>query len=57
MQTLIKQTSAYKLFQAETANEAHSHAYLIVMDDKRNLRDTMLTFAKALYGVDNPYTE
>lgn len=54
MQTLIKQTSAYKLFQAE---QAHSHAYLLVMDDKRNLRDTMLTFAKALYGVANPYEE
>lgn len=57
MQTLVKQTSAYKLFQAEIQTQAHSHAYLIVMDDKRNLRDTMLTFAKALYGVDNPYDE
>ena len=57
MQTLVKQTSAYKLFQAETATGSHSHAYLIVMDDKRNLRDTMLTFAKTLYGVDNPYEE
>ena len=57
MQTLIRQTNAFKTFQAEVANDAHSHAYLIVLDDARNLRDTLLTFAKALYGCDNPYEE
>ena len=57
MQTLIRQTNAFKTFQAEVANNAYSHAYLIVLDDARNLRETLLTFAKALYGCDNPYEE
>lgn len=57
MQTLIRKTSAYKLFQTEIANGSHSHAYLIVMDDARNLRDTLVTFAKTLYGCENPYEE
>ena len=57
MQTLIRQTNAFKTFQTEVANDAHSHAYLIVLDDARNLRETVLTFAKALYGCDNPYEE
>lgn len=56
MQTLIKNTPAYKLFQNETRSGKHAHAYLIVMDDARNLRQTLLTFAKVLYGCDNPYT-
>lgn len=56
MQTLIKTTNAYKLFQAEVSAETHSHAYLIVMDDARNLRETLLAFAKVLYGCDNPYS-
>ena len=56
MQTLIKTTNAYKLFQAEVSNGTHSHAYLIVMDDKRNLKNVLLSFAKVLYGCDNPYS-
>ena len=56
MQTLIKNTYAYKLFQAEVSAETYSHAYLIVMDDARNLKSTLLSFAKVLYGCDNPYS-
>ncbi len=56
MQTLVKKTNAYKLFQAEVQAKQFSHAYLIVMDDGRNLRSTLLSFAKVLYGCDNPYS-
>lgn len=56
MQTLIKNTTAYKLFQAEVSAGTYAHAYLVVMDDKRNLRETLLSFAKVLYGCDNPYS-
>jgi DNA polymerase-3 subunit delta' len=56
MQTLIKTTNAYKLFQAEVSKGTYSHAYLIVMDAKRNLKNVLLSFAKVLYGCDNPYS-
>ena len=54
MQTLIKNTRAYKLLKAETAKNRLAHAYLVLLDDGRNLRAALKTFAKILFGVDEP---
>ena len=54
MQTLIKNTRAYKLLKAETAKNRLAHAYLVLLDDSRNLRAALKTFAKILFGVDEP---
>lgn len=52
MQTLLKTTQAYKLLHAETRAERSSHAYLLLMDDKRNLRESCKAFAKLFFGCD-----
>ena len=57
MQTLIKNTQAYALLQAEAQKSRLSHAYLLLLDDKRNLRDALKTFAKVLFGCANPKTD
>ena len=54
MQTLIKNTRAYKLLKAETAKNRLAHAYLVLLDDSRNLRAALKTFAKILFGADEP---
>ena len=57
MQTLIKNTQAYRLLEAERNNNRFSHAYLLLMDDARNLRSALKTFAKLFFHCDNPQTE
>ncbi len=57
MQTLIKNTNAYTIFRSEVKKGKHAHAYLVVMDDARNLRKTLLSFAKVLYGCDEPCSQ
>ena len=57
MQTLIKNTQAYRLFKAERDQNRFSHAYLLLMDDSRNLRATLKTFAKLVFCCDEPTTE
>ena len=52
MQTLLKTTQAYKILHAETRAERSSHAYLLLMDDKRNLREACKAFAKLFFGCD-----
>lgn len=52
MQTLLQNTRAYKLLQAEKQNNRFSHAYLLLLDDARNLRSALKTFAK-LFFADN----
>ena len=52
MQTLLKTTQAYKLLHAETRAERSSHAYLLLMEDKRNLREACKAFAKLFFGCD-----
>ncbi len=49
MQTLLKNTRAYKLLQAEKQNNRFSHAYLLLFDDARNLRSALKTFAKLFF--------
>lgn len=57
MQTLIKNTQAYRLLKAECANNRYSHAYLLLLDDARNLRTALKSFAKLFFACDNPQTE
>lgn len=52
MQALIKGTTAYTLVKAEAEEGRLSHAYLLLLDDKRNLRAALKTFAKALLDCD-----
>ena len=54
MQTLLKNTRAYKLLQAESAKNRLAHAYLLLLDDARNLRSALKTFAKLLFDADEP---
>ncbi len=50
MQTLLKNTQAYKLLQAEAKSNRCGHAYLLLFEDARNLRIALKTFAKLLFG-------
>lgn len=54
MQTLLENTRAYKLLQAEFAKNRLAHAYLLLLDDARNLRAALKAFAKVLFGADKP---
>ena len=48
MQTLLMKTNAYKLLERETRENKISHAYLLLFDDARNLREALKCFAKVL---------
>lgn len=50
MQTLLKQTRAYGLVKTEEARGGLSHAYLLLFDDERNLRNALKTFVKPFFG-------
>ena len=54
MQTLIQASRAYRLLQTQIQTNRTSHAYLVEMDDPRNLREAMKLFAKLFFGCDNP---
>lgn len=45
MQTLLKNTDAYKLLSLEQKENRLNHAYLILMDDARSLRSVLTEFA------------
>lgn len=57
MQQLLKTTAAYQLLKNEGKSTGFSHAYLLLFDDKRNLRTALKTFAKVLFGCENTFTE
>jgi DNA polymerase-3 subunit gamma/tau len=50
MQKLLTDTHAYKLLAGEIKQNRFSHAYLLQMDDKRNLRNTLKLFAKLFFS-------
>lgn len=58
MQTLLHNTRAYKLLQAEAEKGRLAHAYLLLFDDARNLRAALKTFAKPILcaGVEREKT-
>lgn len=57
MQTLIQNTQAYRLLKAERDQNRFSHAYLLLMDDSRNLRAALKAFAKLFFRCDEPKTD
>ncbi len=56
MQALLKGTGAYKLLKNEGEQDGFSHAYLLLWEDTRNLRDGLKTFAKLFFGCAEPAT-
>lgn len=52
MQTLLKNTEAYRLLTIERDEKRLSHAYLILMDDDRSLRETLVEFAKIFFACE-----
>ena len=52
MQTLLQATQAYKIVQNEQRENRLSHAYLLLLDDGKNLRDALKVFAKLLLVGD-----
>ncbi len=52
MQTLIRNTQAYRLLQTESAEDKLGHAYLLLLNDVRNLRFALKMFAKLFFQKD-----
>lgn len=50
MQTLLKNTQAYTLLKNEGKSNRFGHAYLLLIDDARNLRFALKTFAKLFFN-------
>ena len=46
MQTLLENTQAYRLLKMESEEGRLGHAYLLLLNDARNLRSALKTFAK-----------
>ncbi len=49
MKELLQNTRAYRLLTTEYAENRLSHAYLLLLEDTRNLRFALKTFAKILF--------
>ncbi len=56
MQTLLKGTGAYALLQRDGESGSFSHAYLLLWEDEKNLREGLKTFAKLFFGCAEPKT-
>ncbi len=56
MQTLLRETGAYRLLKNEEERGELSHAYLLLFDDARHLRLALKTFAKLFFECDTPKT-
>lgn len=54
MQTLIKNTQAYRLLKTESRENKIGHAYLLLLNDARNLRSALKIFAKLFFLCDEP---
>ena len=57
MQTLLKQTRAYRLIKTEEARGGLSHAYLLLFDDARNLRSALKAFIKPFFNCSEEKTD
>lgn len=51
METLIKGTAAYKIFQGDKRGDRLSHAYMLHFSDRRNLRGALKLFALVFFGA------
>lgn len=54
MQNLLKTTQAYRLLKTEGKEQGFSHAYLLLLNDTRNLKFALKTFAKLFFDCDEP---
>ena len=58
---LLQNTQAHRLLKRECEGNAYSHAYLLLVDDARNLRTALKEFAKLLFNASEdgyePLTE
>ena len=52
MQTLLKNTQAYRLLKRESEEGKLGHAYLLLLSDTRNLRAALKTFVKLFFEPD-----
>ena len=57
MQSLLQATQAYTIVKNEQMENRLSHAYLLLFDDARNLREALKTFAKLILVGDRTDTE
>lgn len=53
MKELLQTTQAYRLLKKECAENTHSHAYLLLCNDSKNLRFALKTFAKLFFQTEN----
>ncbi|MBE7078745.1 MAG: hypothetical protein E7380_02655 [Clostridiales bacterium] len=52
MNELLQKTRAFRLLKTEYEENRLSHAYLLLLEDTRNLRFALKTFAKVLFSSD-----
>ena len=57
MENLLKSTQAYRLLQKECAEQACSHAYLLLCDDGKNLKEILRYFVKLFFQEGKTATE
>ena len=53
MEELLKSTQAYRLLEKECAENTCSHAYLLLINDSKNIRFALKTFAKLFFFNEN----
>ncbi len=54
MERLLKKTGAYQLLKKEGEGEGFSHAYLLLFEDARYLRESARVFAKLFFHCESP---
>lgn len=56
MKELILSTTAYKTFSGDKAHGRLSHAYMLYLNDTKNLKEALITFALCFFGFggDSP---
>ncbi len=54
MQMLFKSTQAYQLLKTECREGRSAHAYLLLLDDAKNLKEALKTFAKLFFDCEEP---
>lgn len=55
MQTLLKTTKAYNLLKTESRESRFAHAYLLLLNDPKNLKEALKIFAKLFFDCEDLY--
>ena len=53
MKRLLESTQAYRLLEKECATGKNSHAYLLLFNDRKNLRFALKNFAKLFFRKED----